>query len=235
MNGILGAFIVAAFLIAVPAEAGYIKIDQGNFPVNGTLTYGGDPSDPDDGVLKGSDIQFVFISGVDTPQNAGLANGLVCVDCFLEFETGQNTKEGTIGDKEWEFAGGGFFTLEGQIPDLGFDSADDGPILDGVFGNFAPNRVTVGLVGAFIGFGYDIKATSLVEYFYGITVDPDDPPIFMFGSTNILGEPIVDYSDGSFTINVSDGDIRNQMPVPGSSLLILLGLAGLAGFVRRRS
>lgn len=219
------AVVVAVALTAGSAEAGHIKIDNGGIAaLPGTLSYDGDG-----GPAVGADIQFIQITGVDTPFHDG--DTLLCQGCFLNFETGNNTGEGPA---IWTFASGGFFTLEGTIlPDVGFGGFS-GTILTGTFSNNPPNLAvgTANAIFTFNGFGTDVKAAPLVEYFYGIAVDPLDPPVFNFSNTEITGAGEVD-GDGGFRVAVDDADIKNALPEPGSSLLVLLGLSGLALFSRR--
>ena len=54
---------------------------------------------------------------MDTPANSGVV--LPCVACSLDFTTGANISEGP----SWSWAGGGTFTLTGDIPLLGLDDA----------------------------------------------------------------------------------------------------------------
>ena len=224
-------FVVAAAmaLIASPAEPGHINIDNGGIAaLPGLLTYDGEG-----GSAVGSGIQFIQITGVDTPFHA--TETLICQGCFLDFATGGNTQE---GPNFWTFAGGGFFVLRGEIlADGGDFDGFSGEILRGRFNNNPPNLAlgTQKAIFAFNGFGQDIKAAPLVEFFYGIPQDTDPPPIFNFTNTEITGTGIVDPNTQGFIVEVDNADIKNSLPEPGSSLLVLLGLSGLAMFSRRKN
>ena len=117
--------------------------------------------------------------------------------------------------------------MDGDIlPDGGDFLGFSGNILRGFFTNNPPNVAigTENAIFAFNGFGQDIKAPALVEFFYGIPQDTNPPPIFNFSNTELTGFGTVD-----------DADIKNALPEPGSSLLVVLGLSGLAMFSRRKN
>ncbi len=224
------AFVVAAAmaLVASSAESGQIKIDNGGVAtLPGILSYDGEG-----GRAFGAEIQFIQITGIDTPFHAG--ETLICRGCFLNFATGDNIVEGPAF---WTFAGGGIFSLDGDIlPDGGDFLGFSGNILRGFFTNNPPNVAigTENAIFAFNGFGQDIKAPALVESFYGIPQDTNPPPIFNFSNTELTGFGTVD-DNGGFIVEVDDADIKNALPEPGSSLLVVLGLSGLAMFSRRKN
>ena len=83
------AFVVAAAmaLVASSEESGQIKIDNGGVAtLPGILSYDGEG-----GRAFGAEIQFIQITGIDTPFHAG--ETLICRGCFLNFATGDNIVE----------------------------------------------------------------------------------------------------------------------------------------------
>ena len=170
------------------------------------------------------------LTGSDTPVNNGVT--LACVACNLNFTTGANTLE---APPQWTWAGGGNFTLIGDIPALGLDDA----VL--VSGGFTGTSNTPGLAGAgstalFISLGIDTKNATLAS-FYGLG------PNFTFANTAIALRTFVQGADGSFSAVPNQADLINIavlqqiVPLPPTGLLVGLGLllmgsaAGLRRFV----
>jgi hypothetical protein len=223
MNTWIGAVAAVLAVVATPALAATITFDQ--LADTGTLAHAvGGP-------LVGSDIAFTTIasSGADpTPFNSGVT--LVCNMCTLSFTTGAVITEGPI---LWTFASGGSFVLTGGIPALGI--ADGSTILSGSFTGLSVALATAGGM-TFSGGGIDFKAPELALFYWGVVAPP--PPnnqIFMYADTEITAVPTSTTPGGGFTANVTEGDLTNRLPEPGSALLLLLGLGSLAAYRRRKS
>jgi PEP-CTERM motif len=213
----------AALLTAAPAAAlPTINVDQGTGAgqAGGTLTYDGAG-----GPLIGGGIGFGALAGFDTALNSGVS--LFCVpNCQLDFTTGANTAEGTVGGAPWTWDGGGSFVLEGTLNTAADGSGTeiaDGTLLSGTFTG------ALGLVGPegrllVIGVGEDEKIGALLE-FYGIS--PFLP--FRFADTEIVAGGLTVGADGSLNGSVTNADITNsQIPEPATMGLFGGGLAGLA-------
>jgi hypothetical protein len=191
------------------AQAPTINFDQGTGggQAGGTLTYDGEG-----GPLIGTDIGFGVLAGFETPANAGVP--LFCVpSCTLNFVTGANTAEGTVGGAAWTWAGGGSFTVVGtlntQADGMGTVVAT-GTLLTGTFDG------ALGLVGPagrllVIGVGTDTKTSGLVA-FYGL--DPSTP--FTFANTEIVATGLVVGANNSLAGSVTNSDLTNvtQLPPP---------------------
>lgn len=224
MNTWIGAVAAVLALVASPALAATITFDQA--VDSGTLSYDGAG-----GALVGTGIGFSSItpSAADPPPFNALTI-LGCGGCLLSFTTGANVTEGPA---VWTFAPGGSFTVTGTIPALGIVVPT--VILSGSFAGDAPTVLSALGTLIFAGAGIDFKAPELVAFYFGIVAPP--PPnnqIFMFSNTEITAVPTFD-GIGGFTALVTEADISNRLPEPGSALLLLLGLGSLVAYRRRRS
>jgi hypothetical protein len=218
---LIGLVALSAALISTPStsEGAAIAFDTIPGGAGGTLTYDGAG-----GPAIGTGIKFVDLVGVETPLNAGSV--LACVECLLAFTTGPNTLE---GPPLYRWAGGGTFTLVGDVPALGLNDA----VL--VSGHFTGTANTPGLAagedsGLFLALGIDTKDTVLAAY-YGL-----GPAGWKFANTEIaLGTFTVDPATGAFTAVPNQADLINApIPEPATLLLLGSGLLGLAGLHRPR-
>jgi hypothetical protein len=216
--GIILGLLIASPVAALPT----INVDQGAGAgqAGGTLSYDGAG-----GPLIGTDIGFGALAGFDTAVNAGVP--LFCVpSCTLDFTTGANTAEGTIGGGAWTWDGGGSFVLEGTL-----NTAADGTGTEVATGTLLTGDFTgaFGLVGPegrllVAGVGEDEKIASLLQ-FYAI---PEFLP-FRYANTEIVATGLVVGADGSLAGSVVNADLTNtQIPEPGTLLLFGSGAAGVA-------
>jgi PEP-CTERM motif len=189
----------------------------------GTIAYSGSG-----GPLIGNQIiGLSSVTGSDTPLNNNVS--LSCVNCVLSFSTG-NYISGPSGiPPTWTFAGGGFFTLNGELETSTGTDIANGTLLDGSFSNNA----TIQLIGGslfFTGAGIDTKHPALLA-FYGLSSVTN----FTFGTTDIsVPNPTIE--GGGFTGTVAETDIINfaQIPEPMTLLMLGMGLLSLGFIVRRR-
>jgi PEP-CTERM motif-containing protein len=201
-------------LLPIAALAGpTLSFDTVPGGAGGFITYDGVG-----GPAIGSAIKFVDLVGQETPLHNGVV--LDCVDCLLSFATGPNTLE---GPPQYTWAGGGTFSLVGDVPALGLDDATL------VSGRFTGTPNTPGLAAAgsnalFLAVGVDTKDPVLAAY-YGLT-----PADFVFANTEIaLGTFAVNPQTGAFRAFPNQADLINApVPEPSTWLLVGAGVVGLA-------
>lgn len=176
------------------------------------------------GVVTGTGIGFETVTISDAPMGNGL---WVCTSCVLNFTSGPLVTEGSpsSGDN-WAWGSGGSFTVTGAILGLGINAPVT--LLSGQFDG--PNTIAFNF-GSQIqvtGFGVDQKHPDLLAAM-GIT-NPD----FIYADNSISVGATIN-ADGSFSGPVTNADLTNtSIPIPGTSLLMLLGLGGVA-LTRRKS
>ena len=175
------------------------------------------------GVVTGTNIGFNTVTITGAPI-AGANNLWICTACFLNFTSGPLiTEGGPSSTDDWEWSPvGSTFTVTGAIGGLGI------PNVTLLSGRFVTNIDGENLFTSLEvdGFGFDEKHELLLAAL-GIT-NAD----FIFADNTISAQAAIN-ADGSFTGNVTNADLTNTAPVPGTSLLMLLGLAGIT-LVRRK-
>lgn len=216
-NTIIAALGFALTLFALPAFAVVtITFDQG--------IDGGEVSHTTGGAVTGSDIAFDLI----TVAGAGAADGTyTCLGCEMNFTSGMITEQGdSNAGNDWKWTGG-TFSITGTVLDLP-GMMDVGPttLVSGDFSSVrgfnAGNRLQLS------GFGFDEKNADMLEAL-GITSVQ-----WAFANNAITTEAV--FSDGgeSFDGDVTEADFANvSVPIPATSLLMLLGLVGIAAARRK--
>lgn len=202
----------------------------------GTLSYDGAG-----GPLVGEDIGFSLVSGVGTPflgtLLCGTTDGVLFTfsPCLLKFETGDLDTD-TPTELTWNGnpALGSFQVIGGLVDDTTMTqiSPAGSVLLDGLIQAVSLEFKGGGQWEAGLG-GIDIKDEGLVEFFYGEGASTD----FRYVNSELVISGIGgsgSASDG-FDADVSQADLVNSTPEPGSALLMLLGLGSLAAYRRRRS
>ena len=236
--GLLSALAIVVAVGVAPAEAiPIIKFDQGfDQSVQGGVISWGGGTDP----LVGADIGFSVIVGLDDLAGMGLlcdplVSGLGRPCMMLNFETGPfaGVSGGTLS---WDGGVGATFTVtlthdDALIGPGGALDIDAGEALLTGTAMFGADLLPPG--GGFRNLsitGLDFKHPEILGFFFPAGA-PED---FAFSSTEItLSSGPIDLDAGFEAIDVSDADINNKpVPVPATSLLLLLGLGGLA--VRKR-
>lgn len=232
--GFLSALAAVVAMGVAPAEAiPIIQFDQAGSQMvqDGTVSWAGG-----DAPLIGDDIGFSVIRGLGDLAGMGLqcdplvsGPGQPCM--LLDFETGPFAGE-SAGTLSWDGGVGSSFVVtltDGDAldaaagEDLGL--SDGEAILTGT-AMFSAEMPPGGLVFRNISItGLDTKHDAIVDFFF----PGGAPEEFNYSNTDItlLGSASIDLEEG-FATEVSDADINNTIPLPATSLLMLLGLGGLA-------
>ncbi len=191
-------------------------------PTSGTISYAGGTSP-----LVGSGISVDNVVGLGTPLNAGITQAQACVDCFLNFTTGNfiSSDPTTL-----TFGAGGSISLTGAIPSL---SIDPGTTL--LNGFFSTNPIVMSL-GEFklAGGGFADTKNQTLTNFFGL------PNGSFTGSFHVLFEAASGIPPSGFaSTGVVSGGVANSpvpgTPEPGTLLLIGSGLVGIGVGARRRN
>lgn len=176
------------------------------------------------GVVTGTGIGFETLTISGAPMNNGL---WICTACELNFTSGPLVTEGSPSNGDnWAWGPGGTFTVTGTV--LGLNINAPVTLLSGQFAG--PNTIAFnfGSQVQITGFGLDEKHPDLLAAM-GVN-NPD----FIFADNSISVQATIE-DDGSFSGNITNADLTNtEVPIPGTSLLLLLGLGGVA-LTRRKS
>jgi hypothetical protein len=114
-------------------------------------------------------IDVDLILGTDTPLNSGLTNAVACLDCKLNFATGNRID--VPSSPVLVFAGGGSLQIEGTVPGAGIPTQT--PLMVGeITGpSSLPSSVAIDVIpGALVTAGVfavfrDVKDAALADYF----------------------------------------------------------------------
>jgi hypothetical protein len=225
LGSVLGGLLTAGALtlgVANHASAvAYLDFDQ--LTDGGTLSYNGTS-----GHLKGKDIRFDLIKGIDTPLHTGVA--LDCLGCELDFVTGSNISN-TAPNYSWH--GGGSLTLKGTAK-YGVTTIASGTLLTGTW-----DEPVLGLLNSgqksfsFVGTGENTLALGL-QTFYGLS---EESAPFSNSELTVVTKFVK--SGKGFDADVKEADYVSSIPVatpePGTLLLLSTGLLGMVGYGWRRN
>ena len=211
---VASSVIVGSFSIAFADSV----IDFGASGVSGTVSYAGG-TDP----LIGSAIQIEQILGIDTSSNPGVVGD--CISCTVSFNTG--TASGTAGTWDWGAGAGNFLTITGGIDFPGGspnDIAAGSILLTGTFGSAEVIKSGTSFRISVLGFT-DTKHQNILDE-YGVIQTGPFP-----GTGNVTftvaGNP--DVGDAFSSIgNITNVNVSNVVPIPGTALLFGLSFAAFA-------
>ncbi|WP_148045477.1 hypothetical protein [Salinisphaera orenii] len=205
------------------ASAATINFDQDSSAATGSFSYDGQG-----GGLVGQGISFSFVSA-----DTGTGSKVNCVNCALNFVTGDNISEGDSVGTNYAFGSGGSFTLTGEVVNGG-SSIASGTLLDGEFTG-TPNLTRASnRTGLFSAIGVNTVNDELASFF-GIESGAD----FTFATTEFSFGELAFNGDNGFSGNVTAADLQTGTDVPEPQELAIfgLGLVLLVGGIaaRRRS
>lgn len=211
------------FLAAGRAQALPILEFHVRFGVSGSIAY---PAAG--GGLVGTGIRVTEFDAKDTRANADV--GLRCVDCFLDFTTGNFTGSGEF---PWEFAPGGSIVITGGLtstdPAVPFSIPSGSTLFSG---RFHLRTIILGEGVGKLAFatGFEGMHHPALLAFLGFPQDDPFRGFFHIGFRVPAPAPPV---GGTFASRRIDGGDIVTTPVPEPATLVLLGSGLLAAGVLR--
>ena len=228
------SFLLVAVVAVSPARASAIlDFGSGFAGPGGTVSYAGGSS-----ALVGQGIRIGALIGFNTPDNAGTyaITGNNASYGVLNFRTG--AYQG-FSNNNYQFAGGGYFEIFGNVAaagvsgnDTGFSGQGGGALL--LSGSFTGAQMSANGVGGAVSFftptGFDTKNAALVDFF-GLAANT----LFALsgysvevGNVRGNGAPFTSIALGSTDI------VNTAVPEPASLLMLGSGLTLLGSAIRRR-
>jgi hypothetical protein len=221
----LGGLLTAGALtlgVANHASAlAYLDFDQ--ISDGGKVSYDGTG-----GPLKGTDIRFDLIKGIDTPLNSGV--DLDCHGCKLNFETGSNISDAA---PNYSWHGGGSLKLTG-VAKYGSTTIASGTLLTGTWDDPVLGLLnTITNSFSLIGNGTNTTDSGLLSFF-GLPYDASH-----FADSELAIVTRYTKNGRGFNANVTEADFTGSVPTatpePSTILLLSTGLLGMVGYGWRRN